>query len=69
MVNYNVPQGWQCPVCKRVYSPTVPMCYYCGNKKSQCEYYHENDYGKPRCWGTKNREECDCGGNIKKCNV
>ena len=25
------PQGWQCPVCKRVYSPTTPMCYYCGN--------------------------------------
>ena len=31
---YNVnfaPQGWQCPICKRVYSPTTPMCYYCGN--------------------------------------
>lgn len=24
-------QGWQCPICKRVYSPTTPMCYYCGN--------------------------------------
>ena len=24
------PQGWQCPVCKRVYSPTTPMCFYCG---------------------------------------
>ena len=24
-------QGWQCPVCKRVYSPTTPMCWYCGN--------------------------------------
>ena len=24
-------QGWQCPVCHRVYSPTTPMCYYCGN--------------------------------------
>ena len=31
---YNVdfaPQGWQCPICKRVYSPITPMCYYCGN--------------------------------------
>ena len=26
-----VQQGWQCPVCKRVYSPTTPMCLYCGN--------------------------------------
>ena len=24
------PQGWQCPVCKRVYSPTTMMCFYCG---------------------------------------
>lgn len=24
-------QGWQCPVCKRVYSPTTPMCLYCGH--------------------------------------
>ena len=34
--NYNdgfVTQGWQCPVCKRVYSPTTPMCYSCGNEK------------------------------------
>lgn len=26
------PQGWQCPICKRVYSPMTPMCYYCGGK-------------------------------------
>lgn len=24
-------QGWQCPICKRVYSPTTTMCMYCGN--------------------------------------
>lgn len=24
------PQGWQCPICKRVYSQTTPFCYYCG---------------------------------------
>jgi len=24
-------QGWQYPICKRVYSPATPMCYYCGN--------------------------------------
>ena len=27
--NY-IPQGWQCPICKRVYSPTTLMCMYCG---------------------------------------
>ena len=25
-----VEQGWQCPICKRVYAPSVPMCFYCG---------------------------------------
>ena len=26
------PQGWQCPVCKRVYSPSYPWCIFCGNE-------------------------------------
>ena len=26
------PQGWQCPICKRVYSPTYPWCIFCGNE-------------------------------------
>ena len=31
MFDFNgIQQGWQCPICKRVYSPTTPMCYYCG---------------------------------------
>ena len=25
-------QGWQCPVCKRVYSPMTPWCYFCGGE-------------------------------------
>jgi len=31
---FNFPeQGWQCPICKRVYAPSVPMCFYCGNTR------------------------------------
>lgn len=26
------PQGWQCPVCGAVYSPSTPMCYNCTGK-------------------------------------
>lgn len=29
----NVPQGWQCPICKRVYSPMTPMCFTCGGEQ------------------------------------
>lgn len=27
---YMIQQGWQCPICKRVYSPHTSMCLYCG---------------------------------------
>ena len=27
-------QGWQCPICKRVYSPFTSMCPYCGGNQS-----------------------------------
>ena len=25
-------QGWQCPVCKRVYAPGNVMCFFCGGE-------------------------------------
>lgn len=31
--NNYVSQGWQCPICKRVYSPTTQMCMYCGGEQ------------------------------------
>lgn len=33
ILHQDVSKGWQCPICSRVYSPTTPMCFYCGNKK------------------------------------
>lgn len=30
-------QGWQCPVCKRVYSPITPTCYHCNKQADQNE--------------------------------
>ena len=32
MPNMMAPQGWQCPCCNRVYSPTTPMCFTCGGE-------------------------------------
>ena len=26
-------QGWRCPGCGRYYSPTTPMCFYCGGNQ------------------------------------
>lgn len=28
------PQGWICPKCGRVYSPSTPMCYFCSGNDS-----------------------------------
>ena len=43
-------QGWQCPICKRVYSPTTPMCMYCGNEEtvttSSYTYEKSEDTGR-----------------------
>lgn len=33
--NMLIPQGWQCPICKRVYSPAYPWCVFCGNEKTE----------------------------------
>ena len=30
---FSVMQGWQCPICKRDYSPFTHKCMYCGNKE------------------------------------
>lgn len=29
-----VNQGWQCPICKKVYSPSTPFCYFCGRDET-----------------------------------
>lgn len=29
--SYPAQQGWQCPCCRRVYSPTTAMCFTCGS--------------------------------------
>ena len=34
MIDTYIPQqGWQCPICKRIYSPHTFMCYYCGGEQ------------------------------------
>jgi len=37
-------QGWQCPICGRVYSPTTIMCLCCGNEKESISNTYTIDY-------------------------
>lgn len=38
-------QGWQCPICKRVYSPFTKMCLYCGNQETGTNICYPNAGG------------------------
>ena len=42
--NCFVQQGWQCPICKRVYAPGTIMCLYCGNEKESISTTYKIDY-------------------------
>ena len=42
-----VQQGWQCPVCKHVYNPSIPKCQYCGNVDSVATEETANPYIHP----------------------
>lgn len=57
-------QGWQCPVCKRVYSPYTEKCSYCGPEQESnvvpnitCTSNFDNQYGLRR----RNWEESEYG--------
>ena len=43
------PQGWQCPVCRRVYSPSTTMCYYCGGQSVSTVTYTNKVLQCPVC--------------------
>lgn len=32
---FGAAQGWQCPICKRVYSPFAHECRYCNSREKQ----------------------------------
>ena len=61
-----------CENCN-VTSPRItPYCPWCGSfmknfSFTKCSCYHE-EYGKPRCWGTREREPCDCKGDKLNCD-
>lgn len=36
------PQGWECPKCNRVYSPSTPMCFSCGDNDKTEQGFNTN---------------------------
>ena len=32
-IEWGTNQGWRCPGCGRYYSPSTPMCFYCGGNQ------------------------------------
>ena len=55
MSDFIVQQGWQCPICKRVYSPLTFMCYFCGGEtvtSTGTGTFSDNDWKKKQDTGT-----------------
>lgn len=46
-----VQQGWQCPICKRIYAPHTSMCYYCGGDNGQTTVTTDNTGLPVTDWG------------------
>jgi len=63
---------FECGVPLRRGSLATPYCPYCGSymenyRDEACDCYRVF-YGVPRCFGTKEIEECSCEGFKNKCN-
>ena len=43
-----IPQGWRCPICKRVYSPLTAMCFYCGHQHIETNTDRTVDWTMPQ---------------------
>ena len=50
-------QGWQCPLCKTVYSLDTPCCWYCG----AAGITKTSTDGRPTFW-VKRESTTDIGG-------
>lgn len=33
MYRLQAQQGWQCPICKKIYAPNISECLHCNNVK------------------------------------
>lgn len=38
-----IQQGWECPKCGRIYSPTTPMCSHCPQEIKSSDGINTND--------------------------
>lgn len=35
MYRLQAQQGWQCPICKKIYAPNISECLHCNNVKTE----------------------------------
>ena len=72
MNDFIAQQGWQCPICKRVYSPFTFMCYFCGGEavtSTGTGTFSDNDWKKQQTVTTTNNpDEIQDIGEIRRCD-
>jgi hypothetical protein len=67
-----IPQGWECPKCKRVYSPTTSMCSLCPqNNQGETSTGTTLTVGSSSTstWFAHNFESDKKGGKCKICGL
>lgn len=49
MYQLQAQQGWQCPICKKIYAPNISECLHCNNVETELK---TGDNGEPTIgWG------------------
>lgn len=43
MYQVQAQQGWQCPVCKKIYAPNIPECLHCNNVEIELKTTENED--------------------------
>lgn len=63
---YPISKGWQCPICDRVYAPTIIMCPYCGGAETDnvTTDFTDKDYYRYREVLNKARSELGTGTDL-----
>ena len=65
-----IPQGWECPRCKRVYSPTTSMCSHCPQHNQGVTSTGTTlTVGSNSTWIVHNFESDKKGGKCKICGL
>ena len=55
MYQLQAQQGWQCPICKKIYAPNISECLHCNNVKTELKTT-DDEYGLTIDWNKYHKD-------------